>query len=180
LVGGFILSCSEKESAPPKGETTAKEVPAKPQPTLTLDQANKKLSEFFLYTGKLSLKNGTAVLEIWNPLQAKTVSPSTILEGLYKTVKVYCDTNLNTPKLDLKVYYNLNGEKDLLFEVKGYKTIFCNAVKNAEKQQIPEALKGAILLNVLRNTEMKVGNQEWLNEFCKDNRIEAFCHHLGF
>jgi len=180
FAGGFILSCSEKGKAPSKGGTVTKEFSEKHQPTLTLEEANKKLSEFFLYTGELSLKNGTAVLEIWNPLQAKTVSPSTILEGLYKTVKIYCDTNLKGSKLDLRVYYNLNGKKGLLFEAIGYRPVFCNAVTNGEKQQIPEALKGAVLLNALRNTEIKVGNQKWFNEFCKDSRIKPFCHHLGF
>ena len=182
LVGAVILSCSEKESDnstqtatnPPKTEETPSKAAG-----LNLEQANKKLSNFFLYTGKLSIKNGTAILEIWNPLQAKTVQPSTILEGLYKTLKVYCDTAIKAPKLDLKVYYNLNGNRELVFEAKAYRTI-CNTVKNTEKQQIPDAVKGAIVLNGLRNTDIKVGNKGWIAEFCRDKRVKLFCSHIGF
>jgi len=183
LVGAVILSCSEKESDnstktatnPPKTEETA---PSKAA-GLNLEQANRKLSNSFLYTGKLSIKNGTAILEIWNPLQAKTVQPSTILEGLYKTLKVYCDATITAPKLDLKVYYNLNGNRELLFEAKAYRNI-CNTVKNTEKQQIPDAVKGAIILNGLRNADIKVGNKEWIAEFCRDKRVKLFCSHIGF
>ena len=179
LVGAIILSCSEDNNTnqtttnPPKTEETTLPKAS----SLTLEQANKKLSNFFFYTGKLSIKNRTAILEIWNPLQAKTVQPSIILEGLYKTITVYCDTNITAPKLDLKVYYNLNGEKELLFEAKAYRNI-CNIVKDAEKQQLPNTVKGAIILNGLRNAGVKVGNKEWIAEICKDKRVNLFCHDI--
>ena len=183
LVGAVILSCSEKESDNTTKTTTNSPKTEKATPPkvagLTLEQANKKLSNFFLYTGKLFIKNGTAILEIWNPLQAKTIQPSTILEGLYKTLKVYCDTDITAPKLDLKVYYNLNGNRGVVFEAKAYRTI-CNTVKNTEKQQVPDAVKGAIVLNGLKTADIKVGNREWVAEICKDKRVNLFCSHIGF
>jgi len=177
----ILLSCSNQSEKPAQSENKAQTETIKENSSFsTLQEANQKLAELLLFTGKLSIQNGTTILEIWNPLQANTLYASTLLEGLYDTLDVYCNTNLKPTKIDLKVYYNLNGKKDLLLEVESYKSVVCNAVKNAEKQSIPNIVKGALILNSLRNANVKVGNREWLAEICKDKRIKLFCSHLGF
>jgi len=166
----FIWGCSE---GPETSTNTEKHSKERQATELSLEQANKELEKLFPFVGKIVEDDGVVIVTVTNKLPGKTVYTSGILEAIYKATEVYCRTNIQKPKVELEVKYNLNGTVNKLFEAETYREPLCNAVKAAQKA--PDKMKGAIVLNNLRSAEIEVGNRSWFNEFCKDQRINMFC-----